>query len=128
MIDSSTGQPQLDEDGKQAYFCGFSIGGGIDQDYKLSPQKYTDNVSENKHYNLILFSIFFTHIFVLKGIYVTNIKPDGPAASSNLRINDKILQVNGYDFTLVTHKKAVEYIKKGKTLNMLESRATSSNC
>ena len=31
-------------------------------------------------------------------------------------------QVNGYDFTLVTHKKAVEYIKKGITLSMLVSR------
>lgn len=25
--------------------CGFKIGGGIDQDYRKSPQGYTDNVS-----------------------------------------------------------------------------------
>jgi hypothetical protein len=43
-MDPTTGQPQLDENGKQIYYCGFSIGGGIDQDYTLSPQKYTDNV------------------------------------------------------------------------------------
>jgi hypothetical protein len=27
--------------------CGFKIGGGIDQDYKKSPQGYTDNVKYN---------------------------------------------------------------------------------
>lgn len=26
--------------------CGFKIGGGIDQDYKKSPQGYTDNVKQ----------------------------------------------------------------------------------
>lgn len=26
--------------------CGFKIGGGIDQDYRKSPQGYTDNVSK----------------------------------------------------------------------------------
>lgn len=26
--------------------CGFKIGGGIDQDFRKSPQGYTDNVSE----------------------------------------------------------------------------------
>lgn len=25
--------------------CGFKIGGGIDQDFRKSPQGYTDNVS-----------------------------------------------------------------------------------
>lgn len=33
-----------------------------------------------------------------------------------------VFQVNGYDFTMVTHKKAVEYIKKHPVLNMLIAR------
>lgn len=32
------------EDGREALKCGFKIGGGIDQDYKQSPQGYTDYV------------------------------------------------------------------------------------
>lgn len=32
-------------DGRRVLKCGFKIGGGIDQDYKKSPQGYTDNVS-----------------------------------------------------------------------------------
>lgn len=33
-----------DGDGKEVLKCGFKIGGGIDQNYKKSPQGYTDNV------------------------------------------------------------------------------------
>lgn len=33
-----------------------------------------------------------------------------------------IFQCNGYDFTMVTHKKAVDYIKKHKILNLLIAR------
>eukprot|EP00088_Acartia_fossae_P054028 TRINITY_DN6175_c0_g1_i1.p1 TRINITY_DN6175_c0_g1~~TRINITY_DN6175_c0_g1_i1.p1 ORF type:complete len:119 (-),score=27.37 TRINITY_DN6175_c0_g1_i1:564-920(-) len=79
--------------------CGFKIGGGIDQDYRKSPQGYSDN-----------------------GIYVTDIAPDSPASRAGLRIHDKILQLNGYDFTMVTHKKAVSYIKRHPVLNMLVAR------
>ena len=79
--------------------CGFKIGGGIDQDYRKSPQGYEDN-----------------------GIYVTDIAPDSAASRSGLRMHDKILQLNGYDFTMVTHKKAVDYIKKLPVLNMLVAR------
>jgi len=79
--------------------CGFKIGGGIDQDYRKSPQGYADN-----------------------GIYVTDIAPNSAASKSGLLINDKILQLNGYDFTMVTHKKAVDYIKKHRTLNILVAR------
>lgn len=32
------------------------------------------------------------------------------------------IKVNGYDFTMVTHKQAVEHIKKGKNLYILVSR------
>ena len=33
-----------------------------------------------------------------------------------------IFQCNGYDMTMVTHKKAVDYIKKNPVLNMLVAR------
>lgn len=33
-----------DADGREVLKCGFKIGGGIDQNYKKSPQGYTDNV------------------------------------------------------------------------------------
>ncbi|GAB6026620.1 hypothetical protein CHUAL_013026 [Chamberlinius hualienensis] len=89
----------VDAEGREVMKCGFKIGGGIDQDYRKSPQGYTDN-----------------------GIYVTEIHDGSPAAKAGLRIHDKILQVNGYDFTMVTHKKAVDYIKKHPVLNMLVAR------
>jgi len=79
--------------------CGFKIGGGIDQDYRKSPQGYSDN-----------------------GIYVTEIADNSAASKAGLMVHDKILQLNGYDFTMVTHKKAVDYIKKHHVLNMLVAR------
>lgn len=33
-----------------------------------------------------------------------------------------VFQCNGYDFTMVTHKKAVDYIKKHPILNLLVAR------
>ena len=56
------------------------------------------------------------------GIYVTDIAADSAASKAGLRVHDKILQLNGYDFTMVTHKKAVDYIKKVAVLNMLVAR------
>ncbi|XP_023340308.1 uncharacterized protein C45G9.7 isoform X2 [Eurytemora carolleeae] len=88
-----------DREGNQILKCGFKIGGGIDQDYRKSPQGYSDN-----------------------GVYVTEISPDSAAVRAGLRVHDKILQLNGYDFTMVTHKKAVDYIKKHHVLNMLVAR------
>ena len=41
---------------------------------------------------------------------------------AGLMVHDKILQLNGYDFTMVTHKKAVDYIKQHHVLNMLVAR------
>lgn len=79
--------------------CGFKIGGGIDQDYRKSPQGYEDN-----------------------GIYVTEMVEGSAATRAGLRVHDKILQLNGYDFTMVTHKKAVDYIKRCPALNMLVAR------
>ncbi|CAG2057436.1 unnamed protein product [Timema podura] len=92
-------EPGLDPEGREVLKCGFKIGGGIDQDYRKSPQGYTDN-----------------------GIYVTEVHDGSPAAKSGLRMHDKILQCNGYDFTMVTHKKAVDYIKKHPILNLLVAR------
>ena len=92
-------EPEIDLNGQEVLRCGFKIGGGIDQDYQKSPQGYTDN-----------------------GIYVTEIHEDSPASKAELRVHDKILQCNGYDFTMVTHKKAVSYIKKHPVLNMLVAR------
>lgn len=45
-----------------------------------------------------------------------------PASRAGLRVHDKILQCNGYDFTMVTHKKAVSYIKKEPHLSLLVAR------
>ncbi|KAK3091465.1 hypothetical protein FSP39_019988 [Pinctada imbricata] len=56
------------------------------------------------------------------GIYVTYIHEGGPAQRCGLQTHDKILQVNGHDFTLVTHRKAVEYIQRKPVLNMLVYR------
>ena len=89
----------LDPGGRKVLKCGFKIAGGIDQDFRKSPQGYTDN-----------------------GIYVTEVQESGPAAKCGLRIHDKILQCNGYDFTMVTHKKAVDYVKKHNQLNLLVAR------
>ncbi|KAI1303612.1 Tax1-binding protein 3 [Halotydeus destructor] len=94
-----TKEVSYDPNGQQALKCGFKIGGGIDQDYTKSPQGFTDN-----------------------GIYVTDISGESPATRSGLRLGDKILQCNGYDFTIVTHRKAVEYIKKDPVLNLLIAR------
>lgn len=92
-------EPGLDANGEEVLKCGFKIGGGIDQDYQKSPQGYSDN-----------------------GIYVTEIHQDSAAIKAALRVHDKILQCNGYDFTMVTHKKAVSYIMKNSVLNMLIAR------
>lgn len=89
--------PSLDPTtGDETLKSGFSIAGGIDQDHTKSPQKFTE-----------------------AGVYVTRIEPNGAAARAGLRPGDRILQCNGHDFTLVTHKKAVDYIKKYPILEML---------
>ncbi|KAI3368271.1 hypothetical protein L3Q82_007989 [Scortum barcoo] len=70
---------------------GFSIGGGIDQDPGQNP------FSEDK---------------TDKGIYVTRITPGGPAELAGLRMGDKIMQVNGWDMTMVTHDQARKRLTK----------------
>lgn len=39
-------EKDYNEEGREVLKCGFKIGGGIDQDYKKSPQGYTDYVSQ----------------------------------------------------------------------------------
>ncbi|KAF3690949.1 Tax1-binding protein 3 Glutaminase-interacting protein 3 Tax interaction protein 1 [Channa argus] len=70
---------------------GFSIGGGIDQDPGQNP--YSEDKTD-------------------KGIYVTRITPGGPADVANLRMGDKIMQVNGWDMTMVTHDQARKKLTK----------------
>ncbi|XP_034035627.1 tax1-binding protein 3 [Thalassophryne amazonica] len=72
---------------------GFSIGGGIDQDPMQNP------FSEDK---------------MDKGIYVTRITPGGPADVAGLRVGDKIMQVNGWDMTMMTHDQARKRLTKKK--------------
>ncbi|XP_013869667.1 tax1-binding protein 3 [Austrofundulus limnaeus] len=72
---------------------GFSIGGGIDQDPGQNP------FSEDK---------------TDKGIYVTRISPGGPAEVAGLMMGDKIMQVNGWDMTMVTHDQARKKLTKQK--------------
>lgn len=72
---------------------GFSIGGGIDQDPGQNP--FSEDKSD-------------------KGIYVTRITPGGPAEVAGLRIGDKIMQVNGWDMTMVTHDQARKKLTKKK--------------
>ncbi|XP_054645607.1 tax1-binding protein 3 [Dunckerocampus dactyliophorus] len=72
---------------------GFSIGGGMDQDPCQNP------FSEDK---------------CDKGIYVTRITPNGPADVAGLRMGDKIMQVNGWDMTMVTHDQARKTLTKKK--------------
>ncbi|XP_040896584.1 tax1-binding protein 3 [Toxotes jaculatrix] len=72
---------------------GFSIGGGIDQDPLQNP------FSEDK---------------TDKGVYVTRITPGGPADKAGLRKGDKIMQVNGWDVTMMTHDQARKRLTKKK--------------
>uniref|UniRef100_A0A8C4SN47 Tax1-binding protein 3 n=1 Tax=Erpetoichthys calabaricus TaxID=27687 RepID=A0A8C4SN47_ERPCA len=61
---------------------GFSIGGGIDKDPGQNP--YSEDKTD-------------------KGIYVTRVTEGGPAEVAGLLVGDKIMQVNGWDMTMVTH-------------------------
>ncbi|XP_067824068.1 tax1-binding protein 3 [Heptranchias perlo] len=70
---------------------GFSIGGGIDQDPAQNP--YSEDKTD-------------------KGIYVTRVSEGGPAEIAGLQIGDKIMQVNGWDMTMVTHDQARKRLTK----------------
>ncbi|XP_060702077.1 tax1-binding protein 3 [Hemiscyllium ocellatum] len=70
---------------------GFSIGGGIDQDPTQNP--YSEDKTD-------------------KGIYVTRVSEGGPAEKAGLQVGDKIMQVNGWDMTMVTHDQARKRLTK----------------
>ncbi|XP_066503877.1 tax1-binding protein 3 [Hoplias malabaricus] len=70
---------------------GFSIGGGIDQDPGQNP--YSEDKTD-------------------KGIYVTRVSKGGPAEVAGLLTGDKIMQVNGWDMTMVTHDQARKRLTK----------------
>lgn len=40
-----TKEISYDDEGREVLRCGFKIGGGIDQDFRQSPQGFTDNVT-----------------------------------------------------------------------------------
>ncbi|KAM3620337.1 uncharacterized protein V6R79_021778 [Siganus canaliculatus] len=94
---------------------GFSIGGGIDQDPGQNP---------------------FSGEKTDKGIYVTRITPGGPAEEAGLKMGDKIMQVNGWDMTMVTHDQARKRLTKKKedvvrllvTRKSLEDAVKQSMC
>ncbi|CAI4226080.1 unnamed protein product [Auanema sp. JU1783] len=89
-----------DEYGAKHFRVGFKIGGGIDQDPLMAPFQYPDT-----------------------GIYITHIEANSPAERAGLQQHDKVLRVNGIDFTMLTHHHAVKYIMKFEVLNMLIARS-----
>lgn len=46
----------LDAEGREVLKCGFKIGGGIDQDFRKSPQGYTDNVRTKNFFKKTIIS------------------------------------------------------------------------
>jgi len=61
-------------------------------------------------------------IFLSQGIIVTKVNPDGPAQGT-LRPGDKILEVDGIDFTKSDHNNAVAVLRAtGAVVSMMISR------
>lgn len=56
-----------------------------------------------------------------QGIFITKILPDGPAKGI-LEPGDKLLKVNGYDFTQITHSAAVDVLKSSDTVELVLER------
>eukprot|EP00794_Sanderia_malayensis_P008133 gene8133-9003_t len=56
-----------------------------------------------------------------KGIFITKILPDGPAKGI-LEPGDKVLKVNGYDFTKITHSAAVDVLKSCDSVELILER------
>lgn len=53
---------------------------------------------------------FIIDKFELQGIIVTKVNPEGPAQGT-LRPGDKILEVDGVDFTKMDHDRAVSVLR-----------------
>ncbi|XP_023697808.1 harmonin isoform X1 [Paramormyrops kingsleyae] len=52
------------------------------------------------------------------GIYVSNVKPGSLSAEVGLEVGDRIVEVNGVDFTNVDHKEAVRVLKSSRSLTI----------
>ncbi|XP_041475813.1 tax1-binding protein 3-like [Lytechinus variegatus] len=91
-LDPSTGVPfielELHKDGSK---LGFSVVGGIDQDSSKNPFIKND-----------------------QGIFVSRVAAGEPAEKAGLQVGDKLLEVNGYDLTMATHRHAVKILTKEK--------------
>ncbi len=66
---------------------------------------------------------FFTvcHSIFLQGIFVTKIAPSGPA-DGTLYPGDKILEVNGRDFSNMTHDDAVKLLRNSNPVSLVVER------
>uniref|UniRef100_A0A8C4ITT8 Tax1-binding protein 3 n=1 Tax=Dicentrarchus labrax TaxID=13489 RepID=A0A8C4ITT8_DICLA len=75
---------------------------------------YTEYLLVEQNKNFVFVFHYFLTFFVCcsKGIYVTRITPEGPAHEAGLRMGDKILQVNGWDMTMMTHDQARKRLTK----------------
>ncbi|XP_038633078.1 tax1-binding protein 3 isoform X1 [Scyliorhinus canicula] len=103
---------------------GFSIGGGIDQDPAQNPysEDKTDKIlgcsSQERHWRELVQVLRNSNLVACssrvckEGIYVTRVSEEGPAEVAGLQIGDKIMQVNGWDMTMVTHDQARKRLTK----------------
>ncbi len=60
-----------------------------------------------------------------KGILVTQVAPDGPAAAANLRPGDLILEINNTETPdLASYRKAIQGMKQGQIIRLLVQRGS----
>ncbi|XP_016325078.1 harmonin-like [Sinocyclocheilus anshuiensis] len=52
------------------------------------------------------------------GIYVSNVKPGSVSAEVGLQVGDQIVEVNGVDFTNLSHHEAVRVLKSSRSLTI----------
>ncbi|TRY81674.1 hypothetical protein DNTS_025992 [Danionella cerebrum] len=52
------------------------------------------------------------------GIYVSNVKPGSLSAEVGLQVGDQIVEVNGVDFTNLSHQEAVRVLKSSRSLTI----------
>lgn len=78
---------------------GIEIAGGLDQDASRNPFAPGDT-----------------------GIFILSVEPLSLAHNAGLKVGDKILQANGYDFTMVTLKQAERRIQRKDTLRLKITR------
>uniref|UniRef100_A0A671KBG8 USH1 protein network component harmonin n=1 Tax=Sinocyclocheilus anshuiensis TaxID=1608454 RepID=A0A671KBG8_9TELE len=52
------------------------------------------------------------------GIYVSNVKPGSVSSEVGLQVSDQIVEVNGVDFTNLSHQEAVRVLKSSRSLTI----------